>query len=300
MGVHLFFSPQIEGKHPQKVSKMPRAMNTKNIKKVLDAIKDYKKTYTEILNETGISSSSLDRYLPLLLNIGVIKKIENKYVYSEYYRKLSPKDYDLAFKHSKKLFDTEVFNNKKLIDLHPYIILDYIIFQQTKNNSLIPLSSIYSHLLNGYSSELRDAIIGYKRLIEEIGLQNLSQPPYLSDCLHLPNQSEIPIESVVGVEYLGENASEDLVQTENDYWIPSEEERNKITPHKLPMRSENTNQKETFKLPEKIQKTTINKLLSLRRTIVNDLIAIIFRLEHGVPLDGVCKYCPKQYLKIEE
>lgn len=292
--------PQIEGIHPQNVRKMPRGINIPNMKKVLNAIREIPKTYTEIKKETGIASSSLDRYLSDLSDLDLIHKIENKYVYTDYYRKLSPQDYNLAFKHSKKLFDTEVFNNKKLIDLHPYEILDYIIFQQTKNNSLISLSSICSHLLNGYSSELRDAILGYKRLIEEIGLQNLSQPPYLSDCLHLPNQSEISIESVVGVECLGENASEDLVQTENDYWIPSEEERNKITPHKLPVRFENTNQKETFKLPEKIQKTTIIKLLSLRRTIVNDLIAIIFRLEHGVPLDGVCKYCPKQYIEIVE
>lgn len=240
------------------------------LQKIVNELKKGPKTWTELKVNTAISEKSLHRYLVnYLAIIGLTDKNENdEWVFLPWFRNLSKDDYEAALVHSNKLFNIEMTDGRKLLEVHPYRRIDLILFKKDAIENHHYLQSIYNHLITGYGQNIRNSIHEYKTTIEAIGLNKLPQPPYLSDCSNLPAENEITIEKIVGVEYVGNNASKYLT--------------------------------ETYGLPATVKKTSITRLIYLRDIILNQLTAITYRLKNGTPLEGICDLCPKKYIEIVE
>ena len=245
---------------------MPRGPNKKNIKKVIDALREAPHSWTEIQEKTGIKESTLTLYLNDYLEYwGIAHRLPSgKWAYSPHFRELTEKEYELAVNHSLRLFTAEFEDGRRFRDQHPYKCIDMIIFHEQAEYNQPFLSAIYSHLTTGYSNKLRTEIKLYKDTITEIGLLRPDSFPILSSEIK-SDLKDIPILEVTGVNYIG--------YTSEDIHIE-------------------------YGFPLTVPKQTIQVLHELRYRILTDYLQTVFDLDQGIPLQGICDHCPKKHFKI--
>lgn len=233
-----------------------------NIKKVINALRNGKKKYSE-LAELGIPEKTLTRILINHLDFwGLAHKDDNGFwVWYEYTQVLSPYQHKKKIEHSKKLIQR--------LDTSPYLMIDLLAFASEKED--FEVFNLLQHIKTAYK-ETYSLIENYKKKMIATGLDHyVGYPkPILSHEFPSPTfEGHMPVKVSARLE------------------IPNIET----------LMAEQTQKEEMQKWDNDPK---IKDLTNLRDVLVGKLIFLKYQVKHGKPLDGVCNLCPQRSVTIKE
>ena len=247
---------------------MARELIKEKIKQVIDMLKIEPANWSDLKNVTDLPDKTLDRYLDYLEYWGFAKKSDAGWQWFENVRTFeTDHDYELALNHSQKLLDT-------LGGFFPLSISDSEMFNNRNalpakiNDELLLCDMAREHLRTGYP-KLWSEIVAFEELIE--------QNRELAKSLEVHNMK---IEKTKIVTYV---ANFTLLK---QYLIPKNQ-------RKEVEKLVNIIGAERLKI---IEKANENYTESLVKTS-NELRRLVFTVEHGEPLHGICQLCPTTKIK---
>ena len=244
---------------------MARGIDEQGIKKIIDAVKEKPLSWTDLKAITKLPDSTLNRYLVYLETWKLIKK--DTAGYWNWYERVrtyeTEHDYKTALEHSKKLTKTlEGFFGVSMI--HPEWFQKQVVLSSKACDALYLSDMLREHLRTGYPL-LFAKVMDFKTLIE---LRNKIGKELTFEGTKMEREKV--------VKYVAN------FQRLKTYVIPKKyrSEVEKIVAGVEPERL-------SF-----IEQTDSNYDESLIQ-ISSELRQLMFKVEHGEPLQGVCDLCPR-------
>lgn len=247
---------------------MARELIKEKIKQIITTLKKEPASWSDLKKVTNLPDKTLDRYLDCLEYWGLARKSDADWHWFENVRTYETEyDYQLALNHSLKLIDT-------LGGFFPLSIGHSEWFKNKKtlpvktNDDLLLCDMAREHLKTGYPKKYAE-IVSFEELIEQRRILAESLGAYNSKM-----EKEKLIEFVANFTIL------------KSFVIPKEHRKevekmvNVIGPERLAL----------------IEKTHKDYTESLIKTS-DELRHLIFTVEHGEPLLGICELCPKSKIK---
>jgi hypothetical protein len=242
-----------------------RGIDEVGVKKVLDEIKEKQASWTDLKEKTKLSDKSLTRYLKCLEFWDLARKNDagnwDWFERARTYR--TEHDYQTALNHSKKMLNT-------LAGFSSVALLKPELFQERENlppktqDSLFLYDRVREHLNSGYPS-LYSEVADFEKLTE---LRN-----EIKKELKL---KEAKIDSDRLFEYVGDFHRLKRYAIPKKHWKDVEKVINKIGSERQAL----------------VERTEENYTKSYLR-ISKAMLELSYKIEHGEPLLGLCKLCPK-------
>ncbi len=233
-----------------------RGLNRESIKKVIDAIKESPKNWTE-LKEENIPDKSLQRILKEYLSYwGLITQDEyGRWCWYEDIRTFDTRhEYELALYHSRRIVLSSE-GNIRYDEIDPFLTLDTLAILDKKLLSNDDDKKFLDHLKTGYP-ETYETLMAYREKLNQVGFftkEEVSKP------------------------YLGSL----------DYDFESPAERVQIAA------SFRTGLTEISEWYSNYDQEKIAELFNMRDLLVGRIYSIINSVSHNIPLKGHCDYCPR-------
>ncbi len=247
---------------------MARELAKEKLKQIIDALKEEDAAWSDLKKISGLPDKTLDRYLDYLEYWELARKNEQRsWQWFERFRVYETEhDYKLAIEHSKKLLKT----------LEGFFGLSVIKSDWFQRRKQLPVKTqeeldlcdmVRAHLETGYP-QLHSEIVDIEKqmsLRREISKELEVYKPKIEE-KHL-------------LEYIA-NYSLLKYAIPKKHWKEIERLVNCITPEKQNL----------------IERTNTNYQESIVN-FSNDLRHLVYTVEHGEPLKGVCKLCPNAKTK---
>jgi len=237
-----------------------RGLDARNIKKVIDALMQSPKSYSQLLL-LGIPERSLSRILKEYLSPWglALKGEKGKWHWFEFIRKFENKnDYELALNHSKRLVLSSPTDNLRYDAMEPFLAIDTLLYlEKLEGIKNIDDVSFLRHLKTGYSDTYQ-LIIDCRELLDEFNYFRKRDINYGGLPLsHLRHDFDTLDEQIQFLASYGE----DFIMIPPYY--------------------------------SNYDKDKIERFFGLRARLLGEIYSIVNGVKHNIPLKGLCDYCPK-------
>jgi len=250
------------------------------MKKIIENLKEKPMGFSEILQlfpkspKEKITERTVQNYLAELVALGLVyynketglyEWIENKVVFK------NKAEYEIALKHSKKLFEEMTPDIEDQPFENPESVVDLLISKPTKYAYLL------KHLRTGYN-DFWAAFQAYYGLMEKYDFPHvtggISRKSGKLQFELLEHNPDIPTNITQAVFY------------KDTVFIPNENEKRDWFLHDSHSKALND---------PKIEKD-FRELIRLKTKLVKEILFIMCQVQHGTPLQGYCDICP--HLKV--
>jgi len=237
---------------------MGRWPHSENLKKIIDAIRESPKSYSEL--SKLVPGSTLDRYLiKYLSNWKLIYKGEDGrwrwFQDQTIYR--NEQEYEIALKHSENIVIPMV--GSETIRANPFYSIDELTLLEYESLSDVDLALFKNHLKTGYP-ETYDKMLKYKEMLIEHDLIDRPHIPKLS-CFIEFDHGDIYDREVSFYSSIKEGFSYD--------------------PEAI------------FDSGKELE-----LVFNLRDNLVGEIYSIINEVKNGIPLKGHCQACPSNKIML--
>ncbi len=242
---------------------MPRGFNKQNIKKVIDALRENPRKWTDLKKITRIADKSLARILKDYLQYwGLVTNVEGQWSWYQHVKAYATEnDRNLAIDHSQKLLSHLHESGRKFNELNVLRITDILVFD---NSASLYIESIRKHLRTGYYPEIFEYMEQYKNLMDKSGLFRISAYPIIT-------VSDFELSKLDEVIEISEIANLPIGYEPKD---------------------DDEGDGERIEAEKYIEKVVLIEILTLQNRIARRFISLLFSIENGNPLRGLCDHCP--------
>ena len=244
----------------------PRDLIKEKIKQIITSLKEKPETWSDLKKVTSLPDKTLDRYLDYMEYWGLAQKSDAGWQWFENVRTYETEhDYELAINHSKKLLDT-IAGLPVSID-HPELFRNRRTLPMKTRDALVLSDMAREHLKTGYPQIYAETVA-----LEKLTDQRREMAESLKVYDPKIDKEKLP-------EYII-NFNIKKYAIPKKHWKEVEKLVNTVGPERVAF----------------IKETEKNYTENLIKN-TNELRTLIFTVEHGEPLHGLCQLCPKIKIK---